>query len=417
MSSPSVNPLLRPSGFAVPVACSGALKLVEAMQACNMTEPPTVYAEEGTTAHALAAEFLTKGIRRDPAYEGKYLRYDRRDDGDAIVIVNDTATGFAYEGMIAAVEQYVAMVQSNYAALLESDPDVQMHIEHKVSIPMFNDREGTVDCALISRKYGRALLFDYKHGRGVPTSALVQGKCYAIGIARKYPFVRTVGWAVVQPNVAHYGLAWRGIMQWGLSELDMTRNAWESLIAKPEPLLTVGPHCAQHFCPARSVCPAIREETEMKLKTAHLTEDQLRDNAVWLVRNTATISSAVNSAQQRLLMDLESDKELPETIKLVQSASRGSWKTPHAGLDVTRAILGEDGIQTARKPAAISSLRTAINRMDDDGEKAAAQKLLDENYVRGEGKKSLVPAEDGRRPVAHSKKFSGGPGTIDLDKV
>jgi Protein of unknown function (DUF2800) len=221
--------LLSASGAARWMACPGSIRLSE-----GIADRPSSYAEEGTTAHELAA---------------RCLRARRQ---DAAAVTTDPE-------MTAPIDIYLEAVR----AVIE--PGDRLLVEHRVDlgpldppVPMF----GTADAIVIKPKRRQLHVFDLKYGSGVPVEAEgnVQGRYYALGalLAAGHE-IDTVEVTIVQPRFPHpAGPVRREIvlalelLVWGHELLAAAHRA-----LAPEAPLAPGPHC--RFCPAQGTCPALHE--------------------------------------------------------------------------------------------------------------------------------------------------------------
>lgn len=198
----------------------------------------TEYAEEGTTAHALAEAILTSNV--DKAFEARQSEYYNPDMEDY-------------------VDSYV-----NYAKGVIDTGD-KWYIERKVDLgSVVPDGFGTVDCYVLNLKEKLITVIDLKYGKGIEVNATdnPQLKLYAIGALHDAIKERVIdvadiySWSVktviFQPRLHHVDdCVYKNIsslIEWGNQVREKARRAFSGRGVE----IKSGEWC--RFCPAKIRC-------------------------------------------------------------------------------------------------------------------------------------------------------------------
>jgi RecB family exonuclease len=257
------------------IECPGSLRLTRALAARGeLVDKPSVYAAQGTAAHALAENLLA--LRNDPVARqhmvDTVLDHQVEEDGHQVLIDAD---------FIDHVQTYVKYIETLEAF------DYDLHFEQRVSPTLPWDRQGekppidlfgTADCCGVNRKAGDIVVVDLKFGSGVKVDVFANPQLlyYALGVismmTTKLPpapvnSIHTpVELVVVQPRVigGHepklFNTTVGDIIQWGD---DVLRPAVERALKASAPL-NAGEHCK--WCPAIVSCPELDRLGKDKVK-------------------------------------------------------------------------------------------------------------------------------------------------------
>lgn len=218
------------------LACTPSARLE-----ATLPESTSIYAEEGTLAHDIAAlklqQYVTpmsqrtfnsrlKKLQKHELYQDEMLRH--------------TDTYLEHVKQIAIAHEFAPYVA------------IEVRVSYDDYVP---EGFGTADCIIIG---GTTLhVIDYKYGKGVPVSAEQnpQMMLYALGALSKYSMlydITVVKMAIVQPRLDT-------ISEWGLSASDL--RDWGDLIRpialrahSGEGEYIPGDHC--RFCRAKATCRA-----------------------------------------------------------------------------------------------------------------------------------------------------------------
>ena len=379
---PTIHAKLSPSGSPRWLNCPGSVKAEAEYIAAHPDEPTSsIFAEEGTRAHAVAEAALTAG--------GKGF-------GDALVLNGGTFNGEEVNAeMCRHVQEYVDYVLSFV------DDKSAMLIEERVSL------EGVVPkcfgtCDAIVMTADAINIIDLKYGKGVKVDAAdnTQLMLYALGfILESGPIYewdddRKVDLHIAQPRLTHYdshSTTVGELMAWG-NEVEAKAKA---ALGKNPPRKAGETQC--RWCKAKPDCPALNAHLaeivgdEFDNLDADAIDDKTRkailDNADLI---TGYIAAVRDSVFRRIFAGGKFDG-----YKIVAGRSIRKWK-PEAE-DALVNLIGDDAYE--RKLIGVTAA-TKLAGKDEVG------KLLN----KPQGKPTLV-AESDKRPdyVADA--------TDDFDKV
>jgi len=247
------------------IACPGSVRLSRQAP----PQPESVYAAEGTVAHALGEQAIASASS-PRGYIGTHP-------------LPEQYPGIAVdEDMAEAVEVYVDEVrelidQAGTRWKLEQKVDVVRGLEAvgrnpPDGVPMF----GTADFMALIDDARTLVVFDYKHGAGVPVDVEgnLQLRYYALGayggLSKKARAkVREVAIGICQPRAPHRD----GPVRWERFQVDdliqfsqvVNEAAWTATQDDEAPL-AAGSHC--RWCPAAGFCPELQRANVEKAKMA-----------------------------------------------------------------------------------------------------------------------------------------------------
>lgn len=334
----------------------------------ELPETTSVYAEEGTKAHALAEKTLKGYLAGGPAE-----------------VQSDN------EEMKEAVQRYVDVCIEKINAAKKASPDAVVHVEFRLDFSTYvPDGFGTGDMVIVSDN--SLEICDLKYGKGVPVSAEgnTQMRLYALGAVEEFGMLYafdTVHTTIIQPrldSVSTDTLSAGKLLDWGRSIIPVAKLAYDG---KGE--FQAGDHC--RFCKFRPRCKALA--AYMTEKTALRKKQTLTD------LETVSILQAAKDIK-RWLTDLE-DYALGKALdgydwpgmKLVEGRSKRVITDP----DAAAAALIEKGFDTdaVYKPRELQTL-TALEKLV--GKKSLAEALGD-IIEKPDGKPTLVELSDKRPPL------------------
>ncbi len=212
------------------INCQPSARLTE-----DMEDVTSVYAEEGTNAHALCEYKLNRALENNDPYP-ELTMFDKEMDE-----CSDSYVSFVLEKIREMKE--------------ETNEKVEVFIEHKVNFDTWvKDGFGTADCILVSSK--RLHIIDFKYGRGVSVDATnnSQLKLYALGAISEllvfYDFDK-VSLSIYQPGL-------NNVSTWKTSKDELLK--WTSEVVKPaaelayegKGIFRCGSWCK--FCPCKAIC-------------------------------------------------------------------------------------------------------------------------------------------------------------------
>lgn len=334
----------------------------------ELPETTSVYAEEGTKAHALAEKTLKGYLAGGPAE-----------------VQSDN------EEMKEAVQRYVDVCIEKINAAKAASPDAVVHVEFRLDFSTYvPDGFGTGDMVIVSDK--SLEICDLKYGKGVPVSAEgnTQMRLYALGAVEDFGMLYafdTVHMTIIQPrldSVSTDTLSAGKLIDWGRSIISIAKLAYDG-----EGDFQAGDHC--RFCKFRPRCKALA--AYMAEKTALRKKQTLTD------LETVSILQAAKDIK-RWLTDLE-DYALGKALdgydwpgmKLVEGRSKRVITDP----DAAAAVLIDKGFDAdaVYKPRELQTL-TALEKLV--GKKALAEALGD-LIEKPDGKPTLVELSDKRPPL------------------
>lgn len=240
--------VLSPSSSKMWLTCTPSARLNEKLKA-RFGEQSSVFAAEGTTAHALSEMKL----RKENGEINEFLYGKERE-----------ALGDIPNEMDNKTDDYVDTVLSEYYAAAKFCPDAKLFVEVKLDMNNWVPHcFGTSDAVVVSDDI--LVVIDLKYGQGVPVSAIgnPQARLYGLGAAREfserfgglYAF-KKVKTMIVQPrleSVTEEELTLDELVDWGNSIVPNAKLAWEG-----KGNFSVGDHC--RFCAAKAICAARASE-------------------------------------------------------------------------------------------------------------------------------------------------------------
>ena len=214
--------LLSPSSASRWTSCPPSARLCE-----HIEEGPSMFAEEGTEAHALC-EYKVRLALGLPAQD-------------------PTPTlGFYNEQMEDCANEYTAFVLDALQQEKDAKRDPIILLEQKVDISTYvPECSGTADCIIVSDEHLHVI--DFKYGQGVPVSAErnTQMMLYALGAIGMFSSLydlQQVSMTVFQPRLANvdtFTMDVGELLDWAESCLKPRAD----LAFKGEGDFCSGPHC------------------------------------------------------------------------------------------------------------------------------------------------------------------------------
>ena len=227
-----------------------------ASPALEMNEPDTasVYAQEGTLAHAICESKLKAYIDHRNAEDIYTKEHGRKWVEEPL---------YSQE-MEECSDYYRDIVITKYQEAKQRTPDAKLLIEVHLDLSEYiTEGYGTSDAVIISDDAIEVI--DYKHGKGVKVSSEKnpQMMIYALGAYDLFSFeyrIDKVNMTIVQPrldNVSAYQLPAYSLVAWGNDVLrPKAQEAYNGTIGCPT-TLKAGAWCK--FCKVREKCKARAE--------------------------------------------------------------------------------------------------------------------------------------------------------------
>lgn len=386
---------------------------VSVIRAAKYENKSSVFAKEGTGAHAVCEHCLKTGVSprslrggvvvNEGDKKGVYAkkRGNPQPDNDNVWTIN--------LDMVAAVEMYVETIQSIMARCV--DPVIL--VEQKVNVANVHPLLwGTADCIIYDRATQDLYVVDFKYGSGIAVEAAwnPQLLCYALGAARVYGYqVERVGIVVVQPRAHHP----EGEVRWfHLDIVDLLiYEAWLKTMAAridQDTAAKVGPWC--RFCPAAARCDDLRDYVFSILKVKVMASgaiklprvEELSSKELGRVFKNATIIQIWMNRFFEYAHDQALNGKMPEGCKLVESKSYRKWKDPEAVKDEFEAMgIPEEDYLTEQALLGPGSVEKAV------GKKMFREMFADMAF-KPKGQTTLALLEDRRPEVKVGKGAAFG---------
>ena len=394
MPTPNQHALLSASSAHRWLACTAAPHFEE--QFPNGT---SVYAEEGTLAHAICELYARK----------KFTVMSTRKFNSELKKLQ--ANSLFSEEMIHTAERYVEYLTEK-AMEHPALPHVAMEV--KVDLTAYiPEGFGTCDCIMIG---GDTLhITDYKHGKGVPVSAVgnPQMRLYALGALSLYRAIygdqiKRVSMGICQPRLSDTAsedvLSVDDLLAWGECIKPLAREAYDG-----PGTFCPGDHC--RFCKGKARCAA-----RAKQYTAF---EEFKDCTPLAKATPEQIAQAEVDGQDGIPTSLLSDAEVGDLLiraeglvqwykdlqdyatgamldggeipgwKLVEGRSNRAFTDVDAAMDVLIEAGFDEAILYDRKPKSLSELEKTIGKRN-------FAELLSQFVVKPQGKPTLAAASDKR---------------------
>lgn len=355
------------------VSASGAYRWLKCPPSARLElefpQSRSTYAEEGNDAHALAEAKLRAYLSDNPADFAAAEEKTRNSSPD----------------MIGAVEDYCDLCIEKINAARAATPDAKILLEQRLDFSDWVPNGfGTGDLVIVSD--GLLEIVDYKHGKGVPVSALnnPQMRLYALGAISNYGQLygfNSVSATIVQPrldSVSTETLDAQALLAWGEEIRPIAQQAFHG-----EGSYTPGSHC--QFCRAKVKCRARAEENMEMTKLEFRKADLLGDDELAGILQVAGRLQAWAADLQKyaLAQAMENGKQWPG-YKLIT----GKGKRTYSDADkVAERLIG------AGYPEAILYERSllCITKMEKAVGKKKFGELLEGLIFTPPGKPALVP--------------------------
>lgn len=394
---PSLHAVLGASSAHRWLICTPSARLCEKLTSRFGSES-SPYAAEGTKAHALAEMKVRLAYyKADGMTAAKHSRMSPEQQ-EAYLGINEfrfkalrNELGDIPKDMEQATDSYCDIVMEKYLSAKEADPGAQLYLEQRLDYSAWVPSGfGTGDCIIVSDSLLEVC--DYKHGKGIPVDAVgnPQLRLYGLGamerFGRLYDF-QSVRMTIIQPrldSVSEETLTCDDLTSWAAEEVvEKAKQAWTG-----SGEFVPGEHC--RFCAAKAVCSA-RVAQAMRmfqygLEAPGLIPDEQIPSILGMLNDAeAWIKDIRAYAENQALHG-----QVWPGWKLVHGKKPNrQWADPEeVKAQLLRAGYPADQFQEVKlKP--VGEIEKALG-------KKAFQALVGGLVSQGEGKLTLVPADDKR---------------------
>ena len=371
--------LLSASGAHRWMVCTKSSRLEESME-----EETSVYAEEGSLAHALAEHKIAKevGLISKQKYASK-IKQIRSDP--LFTEEMDKATDLHKDFCIERFNEAKAVTR-----------DAVIMLEQRLDFsPWVPDGFGTSDTTIITDK--TLEIIDLKYGRiAVSAYENPQMMLYALGAINQFGFLynlETIQMTISQPrldSISTFEMTVDDLFEWADSEV---RPRAELAFAGLGSFAS-GAHC--RFCRVKANCRE-RAEENMKLARMDFQKPELLtdEEVVEVLTSIDQIISWAKDVQEFAFSKAISENKQWPGMKLVEGRGSRKYSDENA---VAEALVtaGYDNEVIYKK-----SLNT-ITTLEKELGKKAFEELLGSLVTRAPGKVKLVPEEDKRPEIKAS---------------
>ena len=242
---PGEHALLSPSSAEKWLHCTPSARLEE-----NYSEESSVYAAEGTLAHAIAELKVRKKLIEPMSQKAFTTRMNKLKKHELYQEEMQEYTDIYVDYLTECAMQY------------KSKPDVaaEIRLDYGDWAP---EGFGRCDCVMVGEN--TLHIIDFKYGKGVPVSAEnnEQMRLYALGALQLHSMIydiKTIRMSIVQPRLD-------SITEAEMSAADLL--SWADDVVRPAAALAFmgegdccpGPWCKSKFCKARAQCRAYAESS------------------------------------------------------------------------------------------------------------------------------------------------------------
>lgn len=394
---PSLHAVLGASSAHRWLVCTPSARLAESLNN-RFGSKTSSFAEEGTKAHALAEIKVRQAVyEADGMTTAKYSRLTA-EERDAYTGINK----FRYEAlreelgeipkdMEQATDSYCDIIMEKYLSAKDRDPGAKILLEQKLDYSKWvPSGYGTGDCTIVSDLLLDVI--DYKHGKGIPVDAVgnPQLRLYALGALARFgnlydfPAVR---YTIVQPrldSVSEETLTREDLLHW--AEVEVVEKAKQAWAGTGE--FVPGEHC--RFCPAKAVCSARVAEALKMFQYGLGAPGIISDEQIPEILGVLDVAEAWIKDIRAYAENQALHGQSWPGYKLVRGKKPNrQWTDPEeVKAQLLRAGYPTDQFEETRlRP--VGEIEKALG-------KKAFRALVGELVSQGEGRLTLVPADDKR---------------------
>jgi len=371
------------------LSASGASKWLNCPPSARLEEyfpeSSSIYAEEGTLAHALGELRLKEALKN-------ITKKEINAEFKAI-----QASEFYNDEMVEKIAEYVDYGMEQVSEARARTKDTLIFLEQRLDFSTWvPDGFGTGDLVIVSDDILQ--IIDLKYGKGVAVSSInnKQMMLYALGAVEAFGLlydINKVHMTICQPrldNISTYEMTVEDLYKWADEYLaPIAKQAYAG-----EGDYNSGTHC--RFCKARFTCKA-RAEANLELAKMDFQEpDVLSDDEIAEVLTKATELQAWASDIQNYALDQAINKGVHWTgYKLVEGRSTRKY-TDEGSVEVALLNANYERAKILKEPELLG-----ITAMEKLLTKKKFNEILSNLIIKPEGKPTLVPETD-KRPELNS---------------
>ena len=359
---PTLHAKLSASGSATWLNCPASVKASEQYPSSTSS-----FAEEGTCAHELSEICLKTGDTPDK-YLGKTLK-------DAPTVKVDAE-------MVGYVQEYIEYCQS-----LGGERFVEEQVDFR---PWVNVGGGFGTSDFITITGNVCHIVDLKYGRGLEVYAKenTQAMLYALGVYNEFSFMFDIDEFVLhiyQPRRSHFD-------EWSISTKDLLKwGEWVkervALTQSDDAEFSPGEKQCQ-WCKHKANCVALQKYTEDVISSEFDNLD-LPDvetvNVANVLKHKSLIESWLKAVEHQAYENIMNGEPV-EGYKLVAGKSNRKWANSKEAENALSELIGDEAYERKLLSPA-------------KAEKVVGKGKLDEYIIKPDGKPTLVPITDKRKPI------------------
>lgn len=370
---PDKHALLSPSSAHRWMNCTAA-PLLEAKE----EDQSSIFAEEGTLAHAYCARKLKA-----------FLKQDTTDEEHEIEALSDQ---YHTGEMDEYTDTYKTIVLEKFNAARVKTPDAKLLVEVKLDFGRYiPEAFGTSDAIIIADDMMEVI--DFKYGKGVRVSAVEnpQMMIYALGAWDLFNFeydIRRIKMTIVQPridNLSEYEMDAEELLSWAKQELSpKAKEAYKGGTQQP------GDWC--RFCKVRAKCKTLATScTEAQKANPDPRLIGKEDMAQTILPLLPTIKTWLTAVEEYSLEQALAGVEY-DGYKVVAGRSNRKITDPEAVIK----LLDAEGF--ARDSYIRPTELQTITNLERNFGKKQFNELCGDYIDKPQGKPTLVPVSD-KRPA------------------
>lgn len=348
-------------------SCPGSVKLLEGVE-----KTTSKYADEGSLAHAYAAQYLLSGAWK-----------------------TGLATGLEEE-MKTAIEVYTDEV----GRLRLMDPDFEA-VEQKFDLSnYFPLLFGTGDYVCYFKKTKTLYVLDYKHGAGVPVNVFKNKQLMYYGVGalheNKFP-IEKIMLGIIQPRAFHKDGPIRYYESSPIETLDYIADLIEDAqrTELPDAPLVTGEHC--RWCDAKGICPAKKKQALIEAQKSFSPEAKYDPSelskTLLILDQIENWASGVREFAYREAMA----GRIPPGFKLVDKRASRKWVSGFHPKDHAEKLGLEESDFYEEKIKSIPQIEKLCGKK--------YEVILDQFTVKESSGQNLVPDYDDRPPIDKLKEM------------